>query len=286
LHLATHGFFASPTSSGVGAVFQIVDGKTLVAKVIAGGAADHDGRLKLGDQILAVASDGQDWTSLDNKSIAQTSGMTRGPTGTKVRLKVQPTAGGEAVEYQLTRQPFKLQPSANRTSARGTGDLPGLLSGIVLAGANLPPQPDQDDGILTALEVSSMDLRGVELAVLSACETGLGQSSGGEGMLGLQRAFQVAGARTTITSLWSVDDAATQTLMVEFYKRLWDKDHPLEKLDALRQSQLVLLHQYDPHAAKLTGQNRGLELDSEPSASAGRLSPKYWAAFVLSGDWQ
>jgi len=74
----------------------------------------------------------------------------------------------------------------------------------------------------------------------------LGQSTGGEGMLGLQRAFQVAGAKTTISSLWSVDDAATQTLMTEFYKRLWDKEHPLGKLEALRQAQLEMLHHYDP----------------------------------------
>ena len=71
---------------------------------------------------------------------------------------------------------------------------PGLLSGIVLAGENLPPDPDRDDGILTALEVGSLDLRHVDLVTLSACETGLGETAGGEGVLGLQRAFQIAGA--------------------------------------------------------------------------------------------
>ena len=70
---------------------------------------------------------------------------------------------------------------------------PGLLSGLVLAGANRPAEVGKDDGILTALEVESLDLGGVELAVLSACETGLGEKAGGEGLLGLQRAFQVAG---------------------------------------------------------------------------------------------
>ncbi len=139
---------------------------------------------------------------------------------------------------------------------------------------------------MTALEVASLNLQGVDLAVLSACETGLGQSAGGEGMLGLQRAFQVAGAQTTITSLWSVDDAATQTLMVEFYKRLWDKDHPMGKLEALRQAQLELLHHYDPRTAKLVEQSRGLDLGTETSATFAHLSPKYWAAFVLSGDWR
>ena len=84
---------------------------------------------------------------------------------------------------------------------------PMLLSGLVLAGANASPEK----GILTAEEVLGLDLRGCELAVLSACETGLGKEvAGGEGVLGLQRAFQAAGARTTVVSLWSVNDAATK----------------------------------------------------------------------------
>ena len=84
------------------------------------------------------------------------------------------------------------QQSAVRAPAAGqeyqiAGYNPGLLSGLVLAGANLPPQPDQDNGILTALEVSSLDLSHAELVTLSACETGLGQTAGGEGLLGMQR---------------------------------------------------------------------------------------------------
>ena len=139
---------------------------------------------------------------------------------------------------------------------------------------------------MTALEVASLDLQNVDLVTLSACETGLGQSTGGEGMLGLQRAFQVAGAKTTISSLWSVDDAATQTMMIEFYSQLWDKEHSLGKLEALRQAQLEMLHHYDPRAKKLVDRGRGLELDEAPMETNGRLSPKYWAAFELSGGWR
>jgi CHAT domain-containing protein/Tfp pilus assembly protein PilF len=154
-----------------------------------------------------------------------------------------------------------------------TGFHPGLLSGLALAGANRAPQPGQDDGILTALEVGELDLRGVELAVLSACETGLGKVAGGEGLLGLQRAFQVAGTGSVIASLWSVDDTATRLLMERFYDNLWKRRLP--KAEALRQAQLYLLRE---------GPRRGLKLDGAEPAQAA--PPYYWAAFVLSGDWR
>ena len=157
-----------------------------------------------------------------------------------------------------------------------TGHDPGLLSGLVLAGANRPPAVDQDDGILTALEVQALDLRKVELAVLSACETGLGATAGGEGVLGLQRAFQVAGARATVTSLWSVDDKATQQLMVRFYENRWEKK--MAVLEALTEAQRWMLAE---------GLKRGLVRDDDgPPEGKPRTPPYYWAAFVLSGDWR
>ena len=148
---------------------------------------------------------------------------------------------------------------------------PGLLSGLVLAGANRPPELDQDDGILTALEVGALDLKDVDLVVLSACETGLGTIAGGEGILGLQRAFQVAGARSVVTSLWSIDDEATRKLMERFYENLWQKN--LAKIDALREAQLWMLRE---------GTERGLvrlkDDDIEPRIAPpfllGRLRPQ------------
>ena len=158
---------------------------------------------------------------------------------------------------------------------------PALLSGVVLAGANQTPQPGQDDGILTALEVGDLDLRKTELVVLSACETGLGQVAGGEGLLGLLRAFQVAGARTVIASLWSVPDEPTRVLMERFYTNLWDKK--MSKLDALIEAQRWMLREGRSHL----GVARGLKLDERPGLSdQGRLRPYCWAAFVLSGDWR
>lgn len=150
---------------------------------------------------------------------------------------------------------------------------PGLLSGLVFAGANKPPAPGQSDAILTALEVAELDLSKVELAVLSACETGLGKVAAGEGILGLQRAFQVAGAKSVVVSLWSVDDEATRKLMERFYENLWQKK--MSKQEAFRQAQLAMLR------GELV---RGVVREDEPAQR--RLPPYYWAAFVLSGDWR
>jgi CHAT domain-containing protein/tetratricopeptide (TPR) repeat protein len=167
-----------------------------------------------------------------------------------------------------------------------TGWHPGLLSGLVLAGAKQKPDPMRDDGILTALEVAALDLSNVELAVLSACETGLGEVAGGEGILGLQRAFQTAGARSVVSSMWKVPDRATQMLMTKFYENLWDKKMP--KLEALRQAQIWMLREV-PKDKKLRQEvQRGLgDTKAAPEAIGdGPLPPYYWAGFVLSGDWR
>ena len=104
---------------------------------------------------------------------------------------------------------------------------PGLLSGLAFAGANRPKSdpltgtPDYGAGIMTAEEVAGLNLSDCELAVLSACETGRGRVTGGEGVIGLQRSFHAAGARTVMASLWKVDDEATRELMSSFYDNLW-----------------------------------------------------------------
>jgi len=168
-------------------------------------------------------------------------------------------------------------PAEVRSALSGdAGYDPGLLSGIALAGANRP-QKDGDDGIVTAEEVETLDLRGTQLAVLSACETGLGEVAGGEGLLGLQRAFQVAGAKTVIASLWKVDDRATRDLMERFYKNLWTDEMGTQ--EALREAQLWMLKEGATRGAVNLTEDAA---DSEPT----NLPPFYWAAFVLSGDWQ
>jgi CHAT domain-containing protein len=155
---------------------------------------------------------------------------------------------------------------------------PALLSGIALAGASRQAKQGEDDGILTALEISEMDLSHVKLAVLSACETGLGETAGGEGVLGLQRAFQVAGTKSVLTSLWRVDDDQTRQLMERFYANLWDKKKPMSKAQALREAQLWMLSEKSGR-----GLLRG---DRKDTSKSSRPLPKYWASFVLSGDWR
>jgi CHAT domain-containing protein len=169
----------------------------------------------------------------------------------------------------------------------GAGALsPFLLSGLACAGANLKGTPGR--GLLTAEALVNVDLSGMELAVLSACDTGLGEVGGGEGVLGLQRAFHTAGCKDVVASLWKVEDEPTAALMQLFYRNLWEKKQP--PLVALRQAQLaVYLHpELVPGLAR--GDRAAFERVRLP-AKAGRprdggprrAPVRQWAAFVLSG---
>jgi CHAT domain-containing protein len=145
------------------------------------------------------------------------------------------------------------------------GDHPLLLSGLLLAGSNLRgagiDTATIDDGILTAYEISSMDLTGVEMVVLSACETGLGSVEEGEGVYGLRRAFQMAGARSIISSLWAVSDRHTALFMSELYR------HGGESLP-IRMRQLQLSKLDDLRSKNLSDH------------------PVTWGAFVVYGAWE
>ena len=148
------------------------------------------------------------------------------------------------------------------------GDDPRLRSGVALAGANRWRERAArglSDGLLTALEVENLDLWGTELVVLSACESGLGAVRVGEGVLGLRRAFEQAGAQTVLASLWKVPDAETEALMRHFFRR-WLEGEP--KAEALRQAQLSLIRQ--------------LRADSD--AARRTAPPLYWAGFVCHGQ--
>jgi CHAT domain-containing protein len=155
----------------------------------------------------------------------------------------------------------------------GTGELyenPLLYSGLVLAGANrsILREGDSayatqaiDDGLLSSLEVSGLNLIGTELAVLSACQSGLGEVRSGEGVFGLRRAFQHAGVRSIIMSMWSVPDRQTRELMQMFYEN-WLSGQ--SKSAALRQAALAIL--------------------AQKRESTGSAHPLFWGGFVLVGD--
>jgi tetratricopeptide (TPR) repeat protein len=210
--------------------------------------------------------------------------------GKATKAKVREALGKVRYAHLATHGFFAEESSKNAMNARSkpdaffgregvTGWHPLLLSGIVLAGANREPKEGEEDGILTALEVSEMELPKLELVVLSACETGLGKTAGGEGLLGLQRAFAVAGARTVVASLWQVDDRATRALMGDFYTAAWDTEKVVSRAEALRQAQLKMLKD---------GAARGgiVKLKPPRGKPTPRLPPYYWAGFVLSGDWR
>jgi len=180
----------------------------------------------------------------------------------------------------------QLADAGARVSAAGRNPL--ALSGLVLSGANALGadwSPSPASSILTGESIAGLHLPRLELVVLSACETGLGDVAGGEGVLGLQRAFQVAGARNVVASLWKVDDAATQELMALFYGNLWNKKLP--PIQALRQAQLTMLTGYQAAAGRLRAGvvEQPFDVRPLPKLKPGEepLPAFYWAAFVLSG---
>jgi CHAT domain-containing protein len=133
---------------------------------------------------------------------------------------------------------------------------PMFRSGLVLANGNHTWKGEtaiagKEDGILTAYEIAQMDLSNTDLIVLSACETALGDLRGNEGVIGLQRAFKMAGVKQMIISLWQVPDKATRELMIMVYKN-WLTG--MSTREALRNAQLKMKQKYPPY---------------------------YWAAFVL-----
>jgi len=136
-------------------------------------------------------------------------------------------------------------------------DNPLLRSGLAFAGAN-SRKPGADNGILTALEASGLNLWGTKLVVLSACDTGLGEVRTGEGVYGLRRAFVLTGAESLVMSLWPVSDYITRELMVGYYKNL---KAGMGRGEALRQIELDMLKR------------------------PGRSHPFYWASFIQSGEW-
>jgi CHAT domain-containing protein len=166
----------------------------------------------------------------------------------------QLTSVGERGARALSDDPER---ALQLLEARGVRiDSPLLRSGLALAGVN--EHKEDDNGILTALEVTGLNLWGTKLVTLSACDTGVGEVKNGDGVHGLRRALVLAGSETQVMSLWAVSDKATRELMVAYYGRLKQGQG---RGEALRRVQLEMLK------------------------NVNRRHPYYWASFIQSGEW-
>ena len=186
--------------------------------------------------------------------------------GSARKSSVLEAAPGKRVLHLATHGFFldACGPAATATSTRSFGatENPLLLSGLALAGANDSRRPG--DGILTAEEIVSLNLDGLDWAVLSACDTGLGEIQAGEGVFGLRRAFQLAGARTVIMSLWPIDDNSTRLWMQELYRARFLRGAATS--EAVRTAtQTLLAHRRAAHLS---------------------THPLYWAGFLAVGEWR
>jgi CHAT domain-containing protein len=141
-------------------------------------------------------------------------------------------------------------------SRRSKIENPLLRSGLALSGANLP-QTKTEDGILTALEASGLNLWGTKLVVLSACDTGIGEVRNGEGVYGLRRAFGLAGAESLLMSLWPVSDYTTRTSMTSYYRNL--------------KQEWAVGTRFARCNSRCSGETE--------------TAPFYWASFIQSGEW-
>lgn len=198
-------------------------------------------------------------------SVLKASRVLKGPEATEGALK---QVRGPAVIHIATAGYFLADDTRGTAVHRGstaafgvggsfTSGNPLLRSGLAFTGANRL-RSGEEDGVLTALEAGSLDLWGTKLAVLSACDTGVGEVRNGDGVYGMRRAFMTAGAESLVTSLWKVDDEATRGLMAGYYRELLAG---VGRGEALRRVQLATLR------------------------NAKQRHPYYWAAFTLTGQW-
>ncbi len=190
--------------------------------------------------------------------------LAEGKNATEESFKLLAGSNAPVVLHIATHGFFFPDPGTNKKDNRAGGvavfrqsDNPLIRSGLALAGANNAwkgkPVAGVEDGILTAYEVSNMYLPNTKLAVLSACETGLGDIQGSEGVYGLQRAFKMAGVENLVMSLWKVPDGETAEFMQQFYKNLFAKQTIQE---AFYNAQTIMKNKY-------------------------RKEPYKWAAWVL-----
>jgi CHAT domain-containing protein len=164
-------------------------------------------------------------------------------------------------------KPCSNQTNSNQTSPNQINDNPLLRSGLVLAGVESRSSQvkSENDGVFTAYETAFLDLVGTKLVVLSACDTGIGDITTGEGIYGLRRVLVIAGSESQLISLWKVADEGTKDLMTAYYQTLKQSEG---RTTALHEVQRQMLR------GKLKGEK-----------GQSYQHPYYWASFIPSGDW-
>lgn len=228
VHVATHGFFFDSELKGIGAMIQIGANEIpTVSSLVQNGPAAVQGDLKPEDKIIAIGDSDDGLVGVIGKPLSEVVNLIRGPVGTTVILEVQNDLEESSSETKLVRITRKAVTIVNeRVSA---ASMLGAMyrSGLALTGAqstfNLwrkgEVPPPSRDGVLLAAEANLLNLNGTDLVVLSACETAVGESLDGEGIMGLRRAFLSAGANNTLMTLWPVDDHSTVEIMEVFYRK-------------------------------------------------------------------
>jgi CHAT domain-containing protein/Tfp pilus assembly protein PilF len=251
-------FFGAPTDEGV------AQAKATTARTTSGvGGARRS--ITVGEDLSAIYFAPLAGTALEARSIKALF-----PDATLLSGKQVTEAAIRKVEgpslLHIATHGFFLEDSESSGSDRvgsakkKTGMIPEnplLRSGLALSGAN-SHRAGAENGILTALQASGLNLWGTKLVTLSACDTGIGEVKDGEGVYGLRRAFFLAGTQSLVMSLWPVSDAVTREMMVDYYTGL---KNGLGRGEALRQAELAMLKR------------------------KGRQHPFYWASFIESGEW-
>jgi CHAT domain-containing protein len=247
---------------------HVVISATVYAELQKRRAGDGGGRVTLaafGDPRYPVAGDAS-VTDPVVRSFVKRYGLEPLPASREEVVKIAALFGDSAVQYlgadarEETAKEVASKARYLHFASHGVIDeaFP-LNSGIVLTIPEEQISGDGDNGLLQAWEIFESVRMNANLVVLSACETALGREAGGEGLVGISRAFQYAGAQSVLASLWNVADESTSVLMEHFYRHV---RAGASKDEALRRAQVALIH--DTRFAH----------------------PYHWAAFNLLGDWR
>ncbi|MEM9368150.1 MAG: CHAT domain-containing protein [Planctomycetota bacterium] len=257
LNIASHGYFLSrPKRRGLGAQFESVPGGLKVKRLVPGGPAAQQVVLQSGDIVSAILHADGTTESLNGTLTAELADLL--PNTNMVQVQITSGIDGRKTTKSLAIGDL---PGPSVLSKGDLTDNPFQRCGLALAGADHAAQCRPDaDGVLTGVEILSMNLAGTEVVCLSACETGLGDDSKLEGAVGLRHAFQVAGARNVISTLWQIPDQATALLMSEFWTRCGNGESVSEALT-----------------------NAKRDLIDRLKDQSGAAHPFFWAAATVTG---